>query len=130
MALTRIWAVAAWLGIVLCLSPADAASTDGRWTLYLRRSAHCRPLIMTLNVSSGLIIGRVQWASGDAGAWPVTGTVAPDGRATITWAWFMGGSTGSGRLRGAKARFFIFHGACGTQTARGERDGPLKPLTL
>jgi hypothetical protein len=123
----RIILIAICLVIVAGRSPAAAAATDGHWTLYLQRSEHCRNLIMSLKVSHGQITGIVQWASGDAGSSPVSGTVEPDGRATIEWTNWMGGAKGSGKLRGAKARFFSFHGPCGTQAATGERDRPLKP---
>jgi hypothetical protein len=124
----RIILIATCIGIVAARSSA-ATPPDGYWTLYLQRSEHCRNLIMSLKVSHGQITGTVQWASGDAGSSPVSGTVESDGTATIEWADWMGGvgAKGSGELRGAKARFFLFHGRCGSQTATGERDQPLKP---
>jgi hypothetical protein len=125
----RIILIAIYLSIVMPRSLAATALEDGHWTLYLRRSEHCRELIMSLKVSHGQITGIVQWASGDAGSAPVSGTVEPDGRVTIEWTGWMGGggAKGTGKFRGAKARFFSFHGPCGTQVATGERDQPLKP---
>ena len=69
---------------------------------------------MLLKVSGGQITGIVEWASGDAGSSPVSGTVEPDGTATIEWTDWMGGggAKGGGKLRGAKARFFSFRSRC------------------
>jgi hypothetical protein len=121
----RTMLIAVALGIVTGPEPAQAASGGGHWQLQTPWSTRCRPLAMGFKVTGGQITGNIWWLSGDAGEGPVTGTVAPDGRATIAWD-IWGGGSASGWLRGRKARSFVIHQPCGAQTARGWYEGPLK----